>query len=151
MKSCRYEKDLERWFDGELVDAGEMDSHVEQCTVCTDALEGLRKTREAVRAVAAREEISDAQFPAFMDGLRRQLEEPRHRPGRLWAFVSIAAAACIVAVSTLFMFSQGPTPVAAQSVIEDASTEIDGATTSAYYSDDGTATVWVNVPEGDMW
>ena len=151
MKSCRYEKDLERWFDGELEDTGEMDSHVKQCAVCTDALEGLHKTREAVRAVAAREEISDAQFPAFMEGLRRQLEEPRHQPGRLWAFVSIAAAACIVAVSTLFMFSQGPTPVAAQSVIEDASTEIDGATTSAYYSEDGTATVWVNVPEGGMW
>ena len=151
MKSCPYEKNVERWFDGELSDPGEMDSHVEQCTICAATLARLRQTREAVQAVVIQEEISDAQFPACMDGLRRQLEAPQRQPGRLWAFASLAAAACIVAVSTLFMFSQGPTPVAAQSVIEDASTEIDGATTSAYYSDDGTATVWVNVPEGDMW
>lgn len=151
MKSCRYENDVERWFDGELADAGAIEAHVAECPVCTETLSVLRVTRQAVRAVAEPETIADAQLPAFLDSLRTRVEEPAASRAGVWAFASIAAAALIVSVSTVTMFSKGPAPVEAQTVIEDTSTDIDGATTSSYYSDDGTATVWVNLPEGDMW
>ena len=151
MKTCRYEKDVERWFDGELDGAAAIQAHVDTCAACAETLELLRLTRQGVRAVSAEHEIADEHLPAYLDALRRRVEEPKRSYAGLWAFASIAAAALIVSFSTLVMFSDGPAPVEARTVIEDASTEIDGATTSSYYSDDGTATVWVNVPEGDMW
>ena len=46
--------------------------------------------------------------------------------------------------------SPGQKPIEA-TVIEERSSDIEGATTSVSVSNDGTTTVWVNVPEGDMW
>lgn len=151
MNTCRYERDLERWFDGEYEGSEAIESHVEECAVCSNVLERMRLTRQAVRSVSERHEISDGQVPAFLTELRGRVERPRQSYAGVWAFASIAAAALVVSISTLVMFSEGPAPVEARTVIEEVTTEIDGATTSSYYSEDGTATVWVNVPEGDMW
>ena len=63
----------------------------------------------------------------------------------------VAAEAVVVAVSLLSIFSAGPDAIEATTEIQELSTDIDGATTDAKVDEDGTATVWINLPEGDLW
>ena len=87
--------------------------------------------------------------PRLNEAISEGVNHPPRRPGR-WAILSISTAAIIVAVSIVsivFNFSGDPMqPVRAE--VEQVSTDIDGATATFKYDDDGTATVWVNVPEG---
>ena len=57
----------------------------------------------------------------------------------------------LLVVAVLVGVSGAPNPVEAQCVVESFTTEIGGATATSFVSGDGTATVWVNVPDGDMW
>lgn len=150
MDTCRHQKDLERWFDGESPDSESVESHLAACPACTAQLDGLRRARAAVTTLAEAPEIPDAQFPAFLASLHEQLARPKPRHRGRWALASAVAAALIVAVCVLVVFTPQPSPVAA-TIVESYTTEIDGATTTSYYSENGTATVWINVPEGDMW
>ena len=152
MGTCRFQRKAERWFDGESNNRHEVERHVAECPDCAAWLEMLRETRAGVESVLGQVEISDAQLPAFLEGIREQIQGPRRRARTgLWALASVTAAALVVAISMMTIFSDGPAPVQAQTIVEQCSTELDGATTTSYYSEDGTATVWVNVPEGDMW
>ena len=56
-----------------------------------------------------------------------------------------------MAVSTFVVFSGEAKPVEAKTEVQHAETELEGATTTVNYSESGPATVWLNVPEGDMW
>ena len=69
----------------------------------------------------------------------------------LWAVASLATAALVAAVSITILVSDGGAPVEARTEVESYGTEIEGATATTFYSEDGTATVWLNVPDGDMW
>lgn len=102
-------------------------------------------------AVAARTpEISDAQFGAFMQGIREGIETPAPRFSRLWTVASVTAAALIMLLSALAYFGTGSEPVRATEV-ESVSTELDGVTVRFYDSPQGVSTVQVTMPENDLW
>lgn len=149
MGTCDYHEQVERWIDGECADAAGIEKHLTACPACRAYAEQAHRMREGVHAVTERATIADAQFPAFFDTIREGVNHPPRRPAR-WALLSMTAAAIIVAISVVsiaFNVSNDPIqPVRAE--VEAVSTEIDGATTTTDYDDDGTTTVWLNVPEG---
>ena len=146
MDKCRFAKDLERWFDGESVDPEPIKGHLAECSICSAHLAQLEAVRQGVSALSHHEEIRDAQFPSFMTGIRESVERPV-RWRAVWAFVSVAAAALIVAASVLFIVTNGPRTVNA---VESCSTELEGATVSSYASGNGVTTVWVNLAPDDI-
>ncbi|MBN2308494.1 MAG: hypothetical protein JXR94_05955 [Candidatus Hydrogenedentes bacterium] len=151
MNNEQLERRLECWFDGELGSDAEAVQAALSQSECQAYLAWLRELREHTRAVAARPAINDAQFPAFMAGIRNKLEAPPRRHAQLWALASLTAAALIVAVSLFLMFN-GAGGNGTATVVEAVETQIDGATVNAYSSDDGSATVWVTEPdEEDAW
>lgn len=150
MASCRYEQTVARWFDGETVDETAVRSHLDACARCRAYLARLKGLRARVAQTKTGARIEDTQLPAFLRELEQRIDVAPARRVGVWAMASVGAAAIVVAVSVLSIFSSGPKPIEA-TVIEHASTDIDGATTETYITDDGTATVWVNLPEGDLW
>ncbi len=150
MARCRFEQTVARWFDGESVDETEVRAHLDACAHCRAYLVNLERMHTGAQEAATAVQITDSQFNRFLQELEEGVHRKRPRRVGLWAMASVAAAAIVVALSVLSIFSTGPKPIEA-TVIEEAHTEIDGATTESYVSDDGTATVWVNVPEGDLW
>lgn len=149
---CGFGERVERWFDGELADAEGIRAHLAICPACTRQLAALERMRAGFAVRKAVPEIADAQMNAFLRQLRDGVETaPAARPLRFWTMLSAAAAALVVVVSLISIVQPAPKPIEA-TVIERRSTDIEGATTTVTVSDDGTTTtVWVNVPEGDMW
>lgn len=145
MAKCRWIYDLERSFDGELPH-DHVAGHLAQCPECAARLAGLTALRNSL--TVGREEIREPQFPAFFAGIRDRLEVP-YRRRRIWALVSLAAAALIVAISTFLILSEGPQKVDA-TVVESYSTDLEGATITTYDSDDGVTTVWITVAQDDI-
>jgi len=148
MNICRNLESVERWFDGELNDAGDFEAHLAGCSDCTDRLEELKLLRAAAVPAQQMPEIADAQFPAFMQRIREETEAPRRLPVGRWAIASGLAAAVIVALSLISIVSPGPEPLQAVT-IEESSTDIDGATTEVFINEE-TTMVWINLPDGDM-
>ncbi len=148
MSTCQYLERVERRFDGEMTGSREFEEHLAGCPECTHRLEDLKALRTAIEFTKARVEISDAQFPSFMQGIEDEIEPPRRRQVGLWAVASAFAAALVVALSLISILSPGPEPLQAVT-IEEASTEIEGATTSVYVNEE-TTMVWINLPDGDM-
>lgn len=147
MNNKGWEYDVERAFDRESDhdDGGASDAETKAYR------RELELLRQGARTVARHERITDAQFPAFMAGINERIAEQPVRSHRgLWAFLSLASASLIVAVST-FVIIRGATPDATATVVEDVKTEIEGATVHWETSDDGGATVWVEIAEGDLW
>jgi len=152
MATCSQQMNVERYFDGASPDAAAVQAHISACADCRAHLAGLQRMRAGIAARTAAPEIADAQLSAFMRELHGRVETapaPAH-PFRFWATVSAVAAALVVTFSIMSITSPGQKPIEA-TVIEERSSEIEGATTSVSVSNDGTTTVWVNVPEGDMW
>jgi len=152
MAGCTQQATIDRWFDGESVDEPAVQTHLADCSACRAYADQLKRIRAGFAAANAdRPAITEAQMPAFL----RELETRVHaKPRRRIAFItmaSAAAAAIVVAVSVLSLIpTSGPKAIEATE-IEETTTEIDGATTESTVSDDGTATIWVNLPEGDLW
>ncbi len=141
-------RDLEQWFDGETADP---DPAVLEQPSTQAYLEDLQQLRDGAQSVAAPATIDDAQFPAFMAGIRDQLDTaPRRRVGGFWALASVTAAALIVAVSVFLVLNAGGV-ASTPTVVEATSTAIEGALVESYSSDEGgTATVWITLPERDI-
>lgn len=151
MKTCPFEERVERWVDGEESDPALVERHVRECATCADHVHELEAMRGLLKVPGEVVEIADAQMPAFLEGIGSGIERSPRRHTGLWAMASLCAAALIVAVSFVLLASDGPTPVQAHTIVESLSTDIDGATTTSYHDDTGTTTVWINVPDGDMW
>jgi len=148
MAKCGFTREVERWFDGEPVEPEPIKRHLTECASCAAYLAQLETLRHGVSASLRHEAIHETQFPAFMSGIREKAGQPIRWRG-IWALASVAAAALIVAASVLFVVSDGPSTVDAV-VIESCSTEIEGATVSSYASEDGVATVWVDLAPDDI-
>ncbi len=147
MKRCNWEERVERRFDGEVSDATAVDAHVSTCAHCKAYLADLELIRSVTHTAGPVPEIADAQFNAFMDGVREGIA-PKPSPWRgLWAMASLTAAAFVVAFSA-FILMRGETQPVLATEIESVSTELAGAT--VYKSDDGVTTVWVNMAEDDL-
>lgn len=151
MKTCKHEVDVERYFDGDPSAPDWIADHVAECPACHTHMAALEAIRQGAGAITGEAAIEDGQFHAFMDGIRSELDTPGRRWGGLWAVTSLVAASLVVALSTFAIFSGSVDTVEAKTEVEYATTEMEGATTTVEYSEDGTATVWVDVPEGDMW
>ena len=156
MAECKWKSKAEQWFDGEGKQSPELERHVASCPECAAHVGQLRLVRDAVEAAVPREEIRDAQFPAFMAGVRDGIDATtrarglfRPRRGGLWAMASLAAASLIVAVSVMLVINDEPPKVDA-TVVEWCDTELDGATVG-YESDNGVTTVWVTMSKEDVW
>jgi anti-sigma factor RsiW len=147
---------VERYFDGDGSVAEEAERLIAEDAGCADHYAFLQQLRTGARN-QPKQEVSDLQMGAFLAGIREQIAEPapRHAPasvfqGRsLWAGFSLAAAALLVAVSTLYIVSGDTAPVQATEV-ESISTDIVGATTSVEYGPEGGATLWINLTGDDL-
>lgn len=152
MSKCRWTRQVEPWLDGQLPpdDAAAVAAHLAGCPACSSQAEGLRRLHEAAGAAVRREEIGDAQFSAFMAGVRDGVTMPVRRWRRFWAVASLTAAALIAALSTFIIMADGPEKVDA-TVVESATTELQGATVSTYADEDGDTTIVVTVGKDDIW
>ena len=108
----------------------------------------LERLRAGAHAVATHAEIRDAQLPAFIHGIREGIQTPPGGYRRVWALLSLSTAALLVALSAFLVFTWHKDETA--SVVEAASTQIQGATVSSYSQEDGSAVVWVRIPRRDL-
>ncbi|HPV37604.1 MAG TPA: hypothetical protein PK729_10240 [Candidatus Hydrogenedentes bacterium] len=139
---------IERWFDGDTASEAEAKALIAGESACAAHVETLKLLRTGARELAQRESIEPAQFPAFMAGIRERLEPaPRHYRGVL-AIASAVAASLIAAIAIFVMASPAPENISAE--VEQVGTTIEGAEVGYYNTDNGTMTVWVDVPEGDL-
>lgn len=142
---------VEQWFDGERVDEEAVKKAMESDAAAADHAAFLKTLRAGISTLKTEAEISDAQLPAFMSGIREGIRPPARSHGGWWALVSLASAALIAAVSTLIVISGGATKVRAQSTVEEFSTDLKGGHASSFTTPSGATTVWVEAPEEDMW
>ncbi|MCK5862945.1 MAG: hypothetical protein KAH38_10690 [Candidatus Hydrogenedentes bacterium] len=114
--------------------------------------EELIRLREGVHeTIKHTPEISDGQFGSFMAGIHEGIEKPAPRHVKtIWATASLTTAALVVVVSLWVIFSSPNDPVQATEV-ESAHTELDGAAVNCYDTPQGMTTVWVTMPENDLW
>ncbi|HOF40504.1 MAG TPA: hypothetical protein PLD73_10550 [Candidatus Hydrogenedentes bacterium] len=139
---------IERWFDGATADEAEAQTLVAGKPEYAAHLEALKLLRTGARSLAQQEVIEPAQFPAFMAGIRERLEPaPRHHRG-VWALASAVAASLIAAIAIYMMAAPPPENISAE--VEQVGTTIEGAEVGYYNTDNGTMTVWVDIPEGDL-
>ncbi|GMV94069.1 MAG: hypothetical protein AMXMBFR82_38470 [Candidatus Hydrogenedentota bacterium] len=146
----KWERDIARRFDGEAEgNAASLDAQGKAYEA------GLRLLREGARQASQRAEIADAQFPAFMDGIRQEVERPTRGYRGFWAIVSLSTAALLVAFSAFLLFTTGDqaTPPVVEAVtneVETVSTEINGATVDSYTDGEGTTVLWVSTGKRDL-
>ncbi len=151
MADCKWKSNVEAWFDGNAEDTRGIEQHVQNCPRCREHLKQLEFIRKNIREMAQSAHIADARFPAFIEGIRSGITPDRRwYRGGIRAMVSVAAAALIVAGSVFLLLNDGA-PGAEAVVVESVSTELEGATVRQYESDNGTTTVWVYMPEDDVW
>ena len=149
MKTCGWKKRVEALHDGVADDAAK--AHLVTCAACAAHLTALERIRAGIQAVRRTECIEDAQFSAFMTGIRREIDEtPAPRRG-FWAMASLSAAAMVIALtcwSVLRTGFEGP----AMTEVEAMETELEGASLEWIPSDkDGVSTLWVNISKEDTW
>ncbi len=139
MRNKRWQRKIEAAFDGEAP------SDKDLATAANRGYwDALGQLRQGVRAVAERQEVTDNQFPAFMEGICEGIERPVRQRRGLWALASVTAAA-LIAAGAAFLVLAGETPKATATVIvEEADTDIEGATVSIEYLKTGDATVRLN-------
>jgi len=146
MKKCRWIPNVERWFDKESV-ASDVRGHIESCPVCARHLDQLCAFRQAAHA-ARGAEIGDAQFPAFMAGIRERVETPAPTRRRGWRVAWVTMAALLVASAAFLVMTDGTRTVEA-TVVESYSSELEGAIVTTYASDTGVTTLLVQVSQDD--
>lgn len=148
MKTCSWFGDIEALVDGESRNASTVEAHLTACPACSAHREALVQWRRALAPVRPTPVLSDQQFPAFMEGIKAGIHQPQRRSGGIWALLSLAAAALVIAVATFSMFT-GPTPLNADEV-QSVSTDIDGATVSVETPKDGVTTINITVGKDDI-
>lgn len=144
MTTCRWVERVERWFDGDRHDEAAVDKHLASCGMCRSHLTQLEAMRAGIGNIAQRQAIEDAQLPAFMAGIRDSVEGTHSWYRGLWASMSLALAALVVAVSAYVMFPSGSSEVVA--TVESAETELVGGEVHVDVNG-STTTVWVEVNE----
>ena len=156
MAKCKWMSEIERHFDGQSLRTAEVVQHLATCSSCAAYQKQLEGLRRGVKASVQQEEIRDAQFTAFMDGIRESVTAqanvavaPRRR---WWAWMSLTAAALLVSVATFVVLTNGQKPVdATATVVESCTTDLEGGAVTSYKSDAGVTTVWVTVTKDDVW
>ena len=145
----RHEKKLAQHFDGRISEGAAPSSPEAQAY-----LADLQYLRDGARAAAKTPQISDAQFSAFMGGIREGLQTPAPSRG-VWGKFSLAAAALVVSTAVFVIWESKnvvqPPVAGAESVVESATSDIRDVTVKSGTSDDGNAVVWMTPSQVDMW
>ena len=148
MKSCTWFKRVEVFLDGESGDARAIEAHLADCTLCVAHRDSLLQWRAALHREAP--VLTDAQFPAFMEGISAGIQQHQPRTRGFWALTSLVTAALVIALATFSIFGGStPEPVRANEV-ESATSEIDGATVQIGNSGGGVTTIWISITEDDV-
>lgn len=150
MKSCRWFKEVEALVDGETRNTQAVETHVSACPDCAAHRADLLLWREALAPATLAPILSDQQFPAFMEGIRAGINEPRPRVGGIWALMSLVAAALVIAVATFSMFSTPASAPVNANEVESVSTDIEGATVGVENGENSVTTIWISVGEDDV-
>lgn len=139
------ELELARRFDADGLDAALREAHSSDEKAYVAA---LQRMRDGARAIAGAPAISDAQFNAFMAGIREQIDAPPQSHRGIWALLSLSTAALLVALSVfvVFMSNHGNT----ESKVEAATTQLPGATVNSYATSDGTPVIWISTGSRDV-
>ncbi len=148
MKSCSWFKDVEALLDGEARNEKAVEAHVVACPACAAHHDSLLAWRHSLVPALATPVLSDQQFPAFMEGIKAGIHEPHRRSGGIWALMSLAAAALVIAVATFSMFT-GPEPLKADEV-QSVSTEIEGASVSVETPEGGVTSINIHIGKDDI-
>jgi anti-sigma factor RsiW len=148
MKSCNWFNDVERFVDGEARNESAVEAHLASCPACAAHRKALLAWRDSLVPVLATPVLSDQQFPAFMEGIKAGIHEPRRRSGGIWALMSLAAAALVIAVATFSMFT-GPGPAKANEV-ESVTTDIEGASVQVETPEGGITSINVQIGKDDI-
>jgi len=148
MKSCSWFKDVEALVDDEARNAVAVEAHVSACPLCAAHRDSLVAWRNALAPALAAPVLSEQQFPAFMEGIKAGIHEPRRRSGGIWALMSLAAAALVIAVATFSMFT-GPGPAKANEV-ESVTTDIEGASVQVETPEGGVTSINVHIGKDDI-
>jgi anti-sigma factor RsiW len=143
MANCNWEQQVEAYFDGFAGKPAEVEAHLHACAECTGLLQHLQTVRAGVQAIPRPRVIEDAQFNAFMAGIREGIEAPARSHRGFWAALSLVSAALVVSVAVFSMFT-GPAPVKATEV-KATSTQIEGATVDVNVLD-GVMTISLTPP-----
>jgi anti-sigma factor RsiW len=151
MNSCNNMHRVETWFDSGAPMSEELSQHLESCNACSGHLAFLESTRNAFQTRAERIREHQLHADRFLQDFRDRNSAPERSLNPRWALASLVAASFIAALALMSIVTPAKAPVEARSLVESTSTDVEGATTETYHADDGTAIVWVNVPEGDMW
>lgn len=149
MADCRWIRDVERWVDGEAPEPERIAEHVAMCVQCQAHVAGMRALRAAVAGVVRHRAIDDAQWPAFLAGIR---EGRAQRAGwRVsWRTFSVTMATLLVLLAgSLYTYQYLNMP--APPVVESVSTDIEDGAVTTYASPDGVTTIWVVSPDDDVW
>lgn len=144
MGHCHWEQQVEAYFDGFADQPAQVEAHVQDCAACAQLLQQLNTLRSGVQAIARVRPIEDAQFNAFMAGIREGIETPVRSHRGFWAALSLACAALVMAFAVFTMFT-GPVPVKATEV-KAISTQIEGATIDVNVLD-GVTTIALTPPQ----
>ena len=148
MKSCNWFNDVERFVDGEARNESAVEAHLASCPACAAHRKALLAWRDSLVPVLATPVLSDQQFPAFMEGITAGIHEPHRRSGGIWALMSLAAAALVIAVATFSMFT-GPGPAKANEV-ESVTTDIEGASVQVETPEGGITSINVQIGKDDI-
>lgn len=141
-------KTIERWFDGDTSCEPEAKTLIANDAKCAAHFNTLKSLRQGAQELSHRETIKPAQFPAFMEGIREHLAPPRRHYRGVLTVASAVAASVIAAISIFVMATPAPENVSAE--VEQVDTFIEGAEVGYYNTENGTMTVWVDIPEGDL-
>lgn len=141
-------KQIGALLDGETRYSGDAEHYLSD-GACREYYDAARQLRRGAQQAARAPEISDGQMGAFIAGVREGVERPEPRAAGLWAMASLSAAALVLVLSLLAIFSRGGEPVRATEV-ESAHTELEGVFVE-FDNHNDISTVWVTMPESDLW
>lgn len=150
MKTCKHQKTVEAWFDGEYHDTEWLEAHLAGCVQCRDHHELLGLMRAGVQHNLQVPQIAEPQFSSFMEGITEGIERQPRNPFRgFWAYTSLVTAALVIVMALSVLFLPSSQPVEATE-IQTVYTEYDGATVDWYPSEDGSTTIWIKTSKDDL-
>lgn len=123
MSYCTWKYRVEAYHDGEAEMSGPLEAHLRECPRCKGHLASLEMLREGVVAVRKDVVIADAQFRAFMDGIREGVSVQPSRWGVLFSRVSLFAAGLVLVAALSYIVTSGPVRTWADQVFNGGPSE----------------------------
>ena len=108
MSDCSWRYRVEAYHDGQTTAFAALEDHLSACPSCKSHLAMLQTLRAGVAASRFEAEIGDAQFRAFMDGVREGIAVQPSRWGVLWGRVSLYAAGLLLVAALSYIVTSGP-------------------------------------------